>query len=102
MRVIVGPAILQSNSSKRTCGKLQTIGGIGARDVFGRIVAAPRGIAAIFNEVNYMPETGEPHHILEVMPSHSAQWAAHQVTKHYNPEAVSPLQRLHVPSASIH
>src|SRR5438045_224648 len=98
MRVIVGPAVLQSNSPKCTSGKLQTIGGIGACNVFDRIVAAPRGIAAIFNEVNLMPESGETHHILKVMPSHSPQWPAHQVAKHDNPQVVSPLQLLHAPS----
>ena len=49
-----------------------------------RIIAAPRRIAAVLDEVRLVSEPGEPHHILQVVPGEASKGPLDNVAQHNN------------------
>ena len=73
MRIVVCPAAIQVVLRESIRSESQTVCRIRIRHMSDRVVTAPRLITAVLDEIDIVPETGHPDHILEVMPGHAAK-----------------------------
>ena len=70
MRIVIGPALTQSDLLKRQPGEAQTVvrilvGGLTLRIVAGGIVIA------VLEKIHIVTKPGQTHHVLQVMPHQS-------------------------------
>src|SRR5215831_12569455 len=89
MGIIIGPALAQANSLEGALRQLQPVSGISICNVSRWVIAAPKRVATVLDEVHIMPEVGQAHDILQVMPDEAAQRPAHNIAQHDNTQTTS-------------
>jgi hypothetical protein len=82
MRIVIRPAARRADKTKSIFDKPKAISRIGIRNMSVRIVTTPGRVAAVFKEIDIVPQPGEPHHILKVVPHKPAERTPNDIPEH--------------------